>query len=333
METPSKFPLLRFTHFFFFVVFLPSTLQAICDPNDKEVLLQIQEAAGNPPDMVSAWNLANDCCSSWAINCNSDGRVTYIFAFRSNRDFELPPSIGNLEFLQDLTFVGIPGLTGTIPPNITRLKYLEYLRIYECNLNGTIPDFIGQMKSLTHIDLFSNQLSGSIPYSLGYLPNLTEIDLSSNMLTGHIPMSFGMLKNLQTLTLAFNQLSGSVPKSLGNMNFWTVNLEHNNFEGDVSFLFGANKTALGYLYLGSNNFSFNFTNVVMPSGVSGFDISHNKIYGSLPPSITTPFYEDRFNVSYNLLCGPIPNGLQYLDDAASAFIGNKCLCGSPLPPC
>ncbi|GAB4837203.1 hypothetical protein Ancab_039556 [Ancistrocladus abbreviatus] len=333
MEIPSKSPLLLVSLLLFSFMFLPLSLHAICNPNDKEVLLQIQEAAGNPPDMVSAWNLANDCCSSWAINCNSDGRVTYFFAFRSNRNFELPSRIGNLEFLQSFTFVGLHGLIGTIPPSIKRLKYLEQLAIYECSLNGTIPNFLGQMKSLKRIDLNSNQLSGSIPHSLGHLPNLTELDLSVNKLTGHIAKSFGLLKNLEKLVLSFNQLSGSIPKSLRNLNLSYIDLSRNNLRGDASFLLGPGKTSLGIFYLRSNKFSFNFSNIEIPSSLGGFDVSFNKIYGSLPPSITKPFYEDGFNVSYNRLCGPIPNGLQYLDDAASAFIGNKCLCGSPLPPC
>ncbi|GAB4837204.1 hypothetical protein Ancab_039557 [Ancistrocladus abbreviatus] len=332
MEIPSKSPVLLVS-LLFSSMFLPLSIHAICNPNDKEVLLQIQEAAGNPSDMVSAWNLANDCCSSWAINCNSDGRVTYFFAYRSNQDFELPSSIGNLEFLQSFTFVGLHGLIGTIPPNITRLKYLEQLAIYECNLNGTIPNFLGQMKSLKRIDLNSNQLSGSIPRSLGYLLNLTELNLYGNKLTSHIPKSFGLLKNLETLMLSSNQLSGSIPRSLGNLKLNSIDLSLNKFKGDASFLLGADKTSLGIFYLRSNKFSFNFSNVEIPSSLSGFDVSFNKIYGSLPPSITKPFYEDAFNVSYNSLCGPIPNGLQYLDDAESAFIGNKCLCGSPLPPC
>jgi hypothetical protein len=41
-----------------------------------------------------------------------------------------------------------------------------------------------------------------------------------------------------------------------------------------------------------------------------------------------------FNVSYNLLCGEIPQG-GYLHTRFDVFsyYHNKCLCGSPLPKC
>ncbi|PKA51319.1 Polygalacturonase inhibitor 2 [Apostasia shenzhenica] len=40
-----------------------------------------------------------------------------------------------------------------------------------------------------------------------------------------------------------------------------------------------------------------------------------------------------FNVSYNQLCGKIPAGPITAKFGPDAFFHNKCLCGSPLPPC
>ncbi|GAB4854319.1 hypothetical protein Ancab_022906 [Ancistrocladus abbreviatus] len=140
--------------------------------------------------MMSAWNLAADCCRGWAITCNSDGRVTYFLAFNSNQSFQIPPAIGKLDYLQSFTFLGFPHLTGTIPRNIVRLRYLETISINECNLNGSIPTFLGEMKSLKRIYLDSNNLSGPIPRAFGHLPNLTELNLSVNKLTGGIHRNF-----------------------------------------------------------------------------------------------------------------------------------------------
>ncbi|GMH12418.1 hypothetical protein Nepgr_014259 [Nepenthes gracilis] len=315
---------------------LPTAAAKLCNSNDNDALLEIQEALGNPPDLVSAWQLDTDCCTGWAIECNSEGRVTYFFAFRGNHPFQIPPVIGNLTYLQGFNFIEIPSLTGTIPESITLLRSLERISISWTNLSGHIPSFLGQIPSLKYIYLNDNKLSGVIPPSLGHLPNLTELNLSENKLTGGIPRSLGSStgtsRPLSSIVLAFNQLSGPIPRSLGYLNIAYIDLSGNNLVGDASFLFGANKTALWYLNLGWNSLSFNFSDVKIPSQLSDMVITNNKIYGRLPPSIAVPYFEE-FNVSYNQLCGPIPTGgsLQLFD--SWAFSHNKCLCGIPLPPC
>ncbi|GMG99078.1 hypothetical protein Nepgr_000918 [Nepenthes gracilis] len=315
------------------LLFLRLSAAQLCHPNDKNTLLQILDTMGNPPQLVSAWQLDINCCSSWAIDCNADGRVTYFFAFKSDRSFQIPSVVGDLEYLQNFNFISCPNLNGTIPKKLTKLKHLETISVSSTNLTGPIPNYLGKITTLKNIYLNSNNISGSIPSSLGRLPNLTELDLSGNKLTGHIPKSLGsLIKPLSKIVLAANHLTGPIPRSLGNLNLSYVDLSLNNLRGDASFLFRKNKTALWYVNLGRNSLSFNFSTVEIPSTVADLVVNNNKIYGGLPPSIAVPYFEE-FNVSYNRLCGPIPAGgsLQLFDDFA--FSHNLCLCGPPLPPC
>jgi hypothetical protein len=64
------------------------------------------------------------------------------------------------------------------------------------------------------------------------------------------------------------------------------------------------------------------------------DINHNNIYGKTPVALTKVEYLQQFNVSYNKLCGEIPQGGTLQDNFDEyAYLHNKCLCGPPLPKC
>ncbi|KAJ8448494.1 LOW QUALITY PROTEIN: hypothetical protein Cgig2_012138 [Carnegiea gigantea] len=161
-------------------------------------------------------------------------------------------------------------------------------------------------------------------------PPLGAIFLERNQLTGSVPESFGGLKNNKDLyvRLAKNKLSGPLPKSLGAVDFTVIDLSRNQFTGDASFFFRGSK-GLQDVDLSRNKFSFNIGEVTLII----FDLSHNKIYGTLPPSLAKLSNLQQFNVSYNRLCGPIPTGGNLDRFDKYRYAHNKRLCGSPLPPC
>nr|GLL42428.1 sn1-specific diacylglycerol lipase beta isoform X2 [Ipomoea trifida] len=53
---------------------------------------------------------------------------------------------------------------------------------------------------------------------------------------------------------------------------------------------------------------------------------HNVVFGKVPEAIAQL---QKVNLSHNRLCGQLPP----TNFSASAFAGNACLCGAPLPPC
>ncbi|KAL9261088.1 Polygalacturonase inhibitor-like protein [Drosera capensis] len=248
MAIPST-PLRPFVVTFIFLS-LSLFVSSICDPKDKKILLQIQESLGNPDKLVSAWELNTDCCNGWGITCNSDGRVTDFYASFSNNPFKIPSSIGELDYLEAMTFSDLPNLTGTIPRTITKLKYLQSIRISNTRLSGHVPEFLGQIQSLQSIDLEANNLSGSIPLSLGKLQCLSTLNLYGNHLHGPIPDIFSSLnrtfnvQNPLTIVLSNNELSGELPKSMGNVSIQWIDVSENQLTGDASFLFGQEKKSL-----------------------------------------------------------------------------------------
>ena len=97
-------------------------------------------------------------------------------------------------------------LSGTIPPEIGGLTYLQQLHLGGNQLMGTIPTEIGNLTNLEELVLANNQLT-FIPPEIGDLTNLQYLYLSDNQLTGSIPTELGSLTNLQYLDLLDNQLA------------------------------------------------------------------------------------------------------------------------------
>ncbi|KAJ4900820.1 hypothetical protein Rs2_14771 [Raphanus sativus] len=150
-----------------------------------------------------------------------------------------------------------------------------------------------------------------------------------------------ILKNAPVLAIVYEnffgcvllivELSGSIPKSLGNLDFNRIDLSRNKLEGDASMMFGAKKTAWS-IDLSRNKFQFDISKVIVATTVNNLVLNHNGLTGSIPVQWTQLSLQT-FNVSYNRLCGRIPQGgdLQRFD--AYAYLHNKCLCGAPLRSC
>ncbi|KAF4371667.1 hypothetical protein F8388_008607 [Cannabis sativa] len=80
-------------------------------------------------------------------------------------------------------------LSGSIPKEMGKMRYLLILNLGHNNLSGGIPEELGSSTSLNILDLSNNRLDGKIPQTLTQLSMLMEIDLSNNFLTGSIPES------------------------------------------------------------------------------------------------------------------------------------------------
>ncbi|OEL15644.1 Polygalacturonase inhibitor 2 [Dichanthelium oligosanthes] len=203
------------------------------------------------------------------------------------------------------------------------------LTVFALNISAPIPAAIANLTKLQIINFAYNQLYGSIPAFLGphALPDLTFLRLDGNRLTGTIPPTVTVFD----LSLVGNLLTGPLPATFGHANFGDVDLTDNQLTGDASMLFGAKKQ-LNALRLSRNRFKFDLGRVELPEVIDILEIDHNMVYGSIPAAAAARKWL-RFNVSFNQLCGPIPQGRYTHRFGAKHFAGNKCLCGRPLPPC
>ncbi|KAL8261684.1 hypothetical protein R6Q59_025733 [Mikania micrantha] len=320
-----------FTIIIFLSLPTPSLSQR-CNKNDEKVLFQIKKSFGNPY-ILASWQKNVDCCEWYSIECHpKTGRIISLDISTGNISGQIPRQVGDLPYLKSLTFHKLPNLTGGIPLEITKLTHLIFLRLDWNNLSGPVPSFLSQLTNLDFLDLAFNSFTGSIPPELGALTLVTGIRLDRNNLTGPIPESFGKLTNLQYLYLSHNQLTGDIPRSLGHLiNLTWIDLSRNQLTGDLSTFFGTNKM-IQVADFSRNSLKFNLSKVELPASLIFFDLNHNKIYGSLPATLRGLSLQ-HLNVSYNRLCGKIPQGGDLQRFSKTEYFHNRCLCGSPLPAC
>lgn len=147
------------------------------------------------------------------------------------------------------------GLTGSLSPEIGRLKLMSSFILSDNRLSGEIPDELilmgaeaktskpredGKGGNEIKVLLNKNQLTGPIPAAIGDMALLAKpaksisLDLSYNRLTGEIPASVARLTELTSFKAAGNRLSGTVPAALESLpRLKYLRLEKNAFTGAV----------------------------------------------------------------------------------------------------
>jgi len=87
---------------------------------------------------------------------------------------------------------------------------VRHLMLADNNLVGTLPSELSHLKWLNSLDFESNRLGGSIPSEVGLLTNLEFLALNNNKLQGEIPKTLANLKRTEQILLQLNDLSGTV---------------------------------------------------------------------------------------------------------------------------
>jgi len=191
----------------------------------------------------------------------------------------------------DLTHTSLDSIKG-----IQRVApALSELFLTSNELRGPIPKEIFELVGLTKLSLAFNALTGTIPIGIGEtLTELSFLSLHSNQLDGRIPESIGKLSNLQFLLLHGNNLSESIPKSLDTLQ----KLEIVDLSDQVDFggpgLTGGIPMFTGAVNLQRVDLSQNslsgiipegFLETVDPKGFEFVDLSHNRLYGTVPKTM------------------------------------------------
>nr|GMD88982.1 probable inactive receptor kinase At5g67200 [Ipomoea batatas] len=139
------------------------------------------------------------------------------------------------------------------------------------------------------------------PDTLTRLDQLRVLSLQDNSLAGPIP-DLSRLVNLKVLFLDRNFFTGIIPPSISTLHrLKTLDLSHNNLTGNIPAFFNG-LDRLYYLRLDSN-----------------------RLNGSVPALNQTTL--QIFNVSQNILSGPIPVTPTLSRFRTTAFSSNKALCG------
>ncbi|KAL6012198.1 hypothetical protein ACLOJK_002676 [Asimina triloba] len=317
----------------------------------------------DPDNALRDWNApALHACSWTGVTC-AEGRLTQLNLSDRSLHGTISPSLANLSSLQVLDLSG-NFFSGPIPPEIAALTQLTRLSFGSNLLEGEIPGELGVLSGLVYLDLGSNRLVGGIPPTL-FCNNtsLQYLDLSNNSLAGLIPLENQCkLAELRFLLLWSNDLVGPIPPSLSNSSKleW-IDLGFNSLSGELPAAVVENLPCLEFLYLSYNSLKSHAGNTNLrpffaslsnssrfqelelagndiggeiPSVIGDLStclrqlhLGENRIYGSIPPSISNLVNLTLLNVSSNLLNGSIPPEIGRLGKLERVFLSNNSLHG------
>ena len=198
----------------------------------------------------------------------------------------VPPELSKLTELSSLDLNG-NRLTGEIPADLGRLSKLAALHLHDNRLQGRIPPELGQLTNLGQLFLYGNRLEGTIPSELGNLSNLEALLLYSNRLSGEIPAALGQLSDLRTLNLRNNRLSGPIPTELARLSKLEGLFLHNNLlNGRIPRELGK-LSSLGSLWLSSNQLSGEIPIELGDlTGLTQLNLHSNRLSGEIPSELS-----------------------------------------------
>ncbi|KAF7113358.1 hypothetical protein RHSIM_RhsimUnG0134000 [Rhododendron simsii] len=208
---------------------------------------------------------------------------------------------------------------------------IQYLNISNNHTRGKLPKFQMQCNDSGSVFLSGFCFHGELPLSSQNLTGIVTLDLDENAFIGVIQRLIGdKLHNLVILSLQSNNFYGGILVQLCHLSaLQLLNLAHNNVTGDIPSCF-LNFTTMAVSEHGNSEYQ-DSEKIGDLKQLESLDFSRNKLFGSIPQSLSSLTSLSHLNLSFNNLSGQIPigNQLQTLDDQ-SIYVGNDGLCGAPL---
>lgn len=332
---------------------------------DKMALLLFKKSITHDPNFtLSNWDQDSNPCNFTGIFCNRwHHRVAQIILEGAQLVGPLSPFISNLTGLRFLNLVD-NNLFGNIPPEFSSFRHLRHLQLDGNHLHGSIPSSLSLLTNLTLINLTGNNLTGLVPSS--FFSNCTllrNVDLSNNFLTGQIPPEIGNCPNIWNLNLYNNEFTGEIPFSITNASLmYNLDLEYNYLSGYLPLEIVEKLPILLNLHLSynhmvshDNNTNLNpfFTSLLnctileelelagmglggmlpevlgrLSMHLNSMLLQENKIFGSIPFSLTNLTSLVVLNLTSNLLNGTISSQISRLSRLDQLFLSHNLFSGS-----
>ena len=257
--------------------------------NDSLVLVNFYEAYdGENWTDNTGWKTGN--LDNWHGITVTDNRITAIKFENNNLTGEFFSDFTGLDMFDTLSIISEPGITGTIPTNITQLKNLKYLNITETSVSGEIIAELGDMENLEELIISLNaNITGNIPATLGNITTLKKLILHNLPLTDEskIPIELGNLINLNYLSITSCNLDGTIPTEVFNLSdLIYLSFSDNSLYGKIETDF-ENLTKLEILDLSGNDFSGKIpTTLESLTALKVLKLGNNHLEGKVPEGLT-----------------------------------------------
>ncbi|KAL7544007.1 hypothetical protein ACHAXR_013414 [Thalassiosira sp. AJA248-18] len=184
------------------------------------------------------------------------------------------------------------------------------------DLIGQIPPEISELRFLQYLALNGNCLYGTIPPEFGKMPNLLSLELHGNGLSGELPASLQEASKLQLLNVAMQYQFSSVCRRSNGTIVNTLFKMGNPYGGEYN-------GGLAGPVLGAN--------VSMWSSMKGLHLFDNSFSGYLDEKIGDLKYLVFLRAQNNIFSSWLPNGMTNLKKLREVYLGKNGL-KFDLPP-
>ncbi|KAL1349946.1 hypothetical protein HN51_026419 [Arachis hypogaea] len=331
--------------FLFLLLASPIVSGATLKQQEVEVLKEIGNTLGKKD-----WDFSVDPCSgerNWtspasksyselnAVNCDCSFsnhtlcHVVSIVLKSQNLSGTLPPQLARLPYLQEIDLT-LNYLNGTIPKQWSSLNLVN-ISLYGNRVTGSIPKELGNITTLKSLVLEFNQLSGNLPTELGSLPQIETLLLTSNNFTGELPASFANLTTLKNIRLGDNQFSGSIPNFIQNWrSVETMVIQGSGFSGPIPSGISLMKNLNDLRISDLNGSDSPFPQLDRITNLQTLMLRSCNIIGAMPENLGNLTNLKVLDLSYNKLSGQIPSSFAELQKMDMLFLTRNLLTG-PLP--
>merc|ERR1711877_30337 len=126
-------------------------------------------------------------------------------------------------------------ITGTFPPDYSKLTELDTLVVAFNQFSGEIPGYFFRYPDMVYWDVGFNKFEGTIPQDIPeQMPNLRVMFGENNQFSGTLPDNLGTL-DLKNVHLDDNNFTGTIPDSLATpKKLRDASFHYNSLEGQVS---------------------------------------------------------------------------------------------------
>ncbi|KAE8124672.1 hypothetical protein FH972_019537 [Carpinus fangiana] len=191
-------------------------------PEEAQALVEIAKTLGK-----TDWDFSKDPCTRQSGWSKPEEDTSAVVRLGCNCSGENVCNVVSIS-------LKCQNLSGTLPPNLTGLPYLQEIELTRNYLNGSIPPGWGSSTQLVNISLLGNRLTGSIPKELANIPTLKSFVVEFNQLSGNLPPELGKMSSIERFFLTSNNFTGELPDSFARLNtLEDFRIGDNHFSGKI----------------------------------------------------------------------------------------------------
>uniref|UniRef100_A0A1D1Z1R4 non-specific serine/threonine protein kinase n=1 Tax=Anthurium amnicola TaxID=1678845 RepID=A0A1D1Z1R4_9ARAE len=277
------------------------------------------------PHALKGFETSVDCDCSF--NNKSVCHVVSVWLKGQNLSGVLPPEFARLRFLRQLD-LSRNFLNGTVPTQWATMR-LEGLSLMGNRLSGPFPKALTNMTTLTNLSVEGNVFSGAIPTELGNLIHMEKMVISANDFSGELPVTLAKLTNLTDLRMSSNNFSGRIPDFIGK---WTklekLHIQGTSFEGPIPSTISALTSLTDLRITDLKGRPSRFPDLSKMESLKTVILRNCSIHGSIPDWIGKMENLKNLDLSFNKLIGEIPSTFNELGGVDFMYLTRNRLTGS-----